>query len=49
MEPEPALTVQSFGLALLSVAVATMLLLHIALTKSSVCGKEFNKKIHSMK
>jgi hypothetical protein len=31
------------GLASVSVAVATMLLLHTALTKSSFFAKEFNK------
>jgi hypothetical protein len=35
--------VQSVRLASLSVAVATIPLLHNALTKSSICGKEFNK------
>jgi hypothetical protein len=31
------------GLASHSVAVATMLLLHIILTKSMICGMEINK------
>jgi hypothetical protein len=33
----------SVGLASDSVAVATMLLWHTSLTKSSICGKQFNK------
>jgi hypothetical protein len=37
-------TLHGTGLASLSVAVATILLLHIALTKASVCGREINKK-----
>jgi hypothetical protein len=37
-------TLHGTGLASLSVDVATMLLLHIALTKASVCGKEINKQ-----
>jgi len=37
-------TLHGTGLASLSVAVATMLLLHVTLTKSSFCGKEINKE-----